>query len=347
MATLVELDDDSFWEHVYDMDHKGGGDRPRGALLAKQAVAAGKGKRPADSHSDGRNSKRPRVATEEEYRRLQHKVDVLRTKLREAESKLCDLGGTIHRDALSLRLSFLSHQIEDREARKGKAKNAGENLLCGSLKHPYGFKVADEDVIEQVRALRTRIADLIRDHCPGLSAANIIRMMQGLCWKELRRVIFDASSTYWANDFGASMSEWFERTRDPAVRHWPRLLPELHEQRARMATFLDRLHGDPNVERDARAVVKIFGHHITGGKSLVARSNWGRFLQDGLEIVHLAADLDIVLRRSLSDFRLRIVNGDDDQAPRLLVVERYGNAGGDDYSTVVELVSVELGDAAA
>jgi hypothetical protein len=112
-----------------------------------------------------------------------------------------------------------------------------------------------------------------------------------------------------------------------------------------MATLLDRLNSSPNPERDAFMVATIFGPVITRPDSPVPDNRWwGEYLEEALKILHLAADLDLMFRRSLSDWsispsqkELKKMNLE----PRNLVeygLDRRGDQDCENYDTLVSVV---------
>lgn len=79
--------------------------------------------------------------------------------------------------------------------------------------------------------------------------------------------------------------------------HFPELLPEMHELRARMATFIDHVHGGPTWDQHAQALDDVFGKEI-------AKMVWDNekvqheYLKRALKIIEAAFDLVVKLKRS-------------------------------------------------
>ncbi|KAK3319070.1 hypothetical protein B0H66DRAFT_558701 [Apodospora peruviana] len=79
----------------------------------------------------------------------------------------------------------------------------------------------------------------------------------------------------------------------------------MHEMRARIATFLDRLHNSDHrfaATPDAETVNNIFGK--SGVLHLIEPINIDTFLGQAIEVLYMATDLDTMFRRSLPDWRL-------------------------------------------
>ncbi|KAL2126506.1 hypothetical protein VTI74DRAFT_790 [Chaetomium olivicolor] len=93
--------------------------------------------------------------------------------------------------------------------------------------------------------------------------------------------------------------------------------------RARTATLIDRLEGGPDTGQDAEVVFRIFGSHNTGPGPAVPEAKQERLLEDALDLAHLAADVDLMFRRS--------------------DLYRYSDADGETYGAGDELVGMEPG----
>lgn len=84
--------------------------------------------------------------------------------------------------------------------------------------------------------------------------------------------------------------------------HFPELLPEMHELRARMMSFLDLVHGEPTWDQDLQALDHVFGMHFSkmvGGDDPKKQND---YLQRALEIIHKAFDLVVKVKRSKESY---------------------------------------------
>lgn len=99
--------------------------------------------------------------------------------------------------------------------------------------------------------------------------------------------------------------------------NFPELLPEMHELRARMATFLDRVHGDLSWDQHAQALDDVFGREIAlmVGDDPV---NQNGYLTGALGIVQDAFDLAIKLKRARADWVFVREGGEDGTRKRQL-----------------------------
>ncbi|GAB1319169.1 3-hydroxybutyryl-CoA dehydrogenase [Madurella fahalii] len=297
------LDNDLFWSYVYEMDSRQATERARSSLPAKPAAASSgrrQGKRRTDNESEGESAKKRRRATAKDSRDEQDGAEQTWSEMRKAEAEFGELGNTICHDYSPKQLSMESARRTSKD--KPKVEPPDEGLVADLVSRPYRYKVVDEDIIDRFEQLRYKIRELCgvggrRSH--PTAPEKILK----LCWERLRDLIFSASSPYWAGSFGASMFQWFERMADDTARDSPRLL-EINEYRARMTTLLYYLRGSPSPEQDAYTVAKIFGPAITARDSRIPKAWRYRFLSDALDILHLAADLDMMFRRSLSNFRI-------------------------------------------
>lgn len=82
---------------------------------------------------------------------------------------------------------------------------------------------------------------------------------------------------------------------------FPELLPGMHELRARMASFIDFLHGGTSFDQDAQAADDVFGKEIC---RMVGDGPRGQnsYLQQVIRIIHNAFDLVVKLKRSKADW---------------------------------------------
>jgi len=118
-------------------------------------------------------------------------------------------------------------------------------------------------------------------------------LLEAYLWSRLQDIIFDLGSTYqWCHEFGAFHFCYLREAELRVLGEYPELLPRLREYRARFATLVDRLHHDPDADRDAQVVHYVFGHGLVRlVKDPVA------YAADALAIIHDAADLDVKIRR--------------------------------------------------
>ncbi|KAM7185317.1 hypothetical protein V8F20_011850 [Naviculisporaceae sp. PSN 640] len=153
---------------------------------------------------------------------------------------------------------------------------------------------------------------------------HVVPLLEGYIWWRLQRYIFDAPlndwnsrpyakqsaggptpgaqvPTLWSTGFGPAFFCYFQEIRDPVLKVWPEMLGQLNELRARVATFLDRLHGDPDWDVQVQAIDDIFGKNLM---DFVAPEMYGQYLRGALEVVDASLQLDRMFRRSVGDWRM-------------------------------------------
>ncbi|SPQ20145.1 f73b7325-98f3-46ea-ad06-1720c64925f3 [Thermothielavioides terrestris] len=248
-------------------------------------------------------------------------------------------------------------QVQDSFSTVISAKNhkivKGGHITDGTWDFLYGYQPTDAQVVEKFKELRDAIEKFASKYFLGGRKSLLAVKMKSRCWEALESEIFCAESPYWAGQIGADMATWFRDMKHEVEKDAPGLLLHFHEQRARMATLLERFEGRSSAEKDARVVAAAFGPYITARHTPVDKRDWESLLADGLNIVHKAADLDLMFRRSVADYGLS-----PDEAQRAskgfkrnarfgichFGLYRDGRPLPDGYDTKpVELVQMELG----
>lgn len=183
------------------------------------------------------------------------------------------------------------------------------------------FKTAEGDLLPGLEYV-------CKDKTPFITGSSkpfhLIPLFEGYIWWRLQRYIFDAPlgdwgsrpyakrreggpwpgpavPTLWSAGFGPAFFAYFHEVRDHVREVWPEMLAQLNELRARLATFMDRLHGDPEWDIQVQAIDDVFGKNLI---AFVEPFKYNKYLRDALAIVDSALQLDRMFRRSISDWRL-------------------------------------------
>ncbi|KAK3390830.1 hypothetical protein B0H63DRAFT_508083 [Podospora didyma] len=243
-----------------------------------------------------------------------------------------------------------------------------KSVLAECLGHPYSYGISDEKMGKMWRELNTKVQDLLVDHftfpflktliddervgpvlrkitahperCVGHKLEEYQLLLEYV-WHQIYDTVFATTGKLWSGKFGPPFFEYFDMLQRCAFDNFPEFLPEVIDLRARIATILDRLHGDPNPERNAKAITEIFwGKRIA--KLIPDEKKQDSYLSGGLEVVELAVKIDIAMRRFKPHWHIsrawvsegtgrRFRRGVDGASPAAAGLHRWGDETGKNY----------------
>ncbi|KAK4213293.1 3-hydroxybutyryl-CoA dehydrogenase [Rhypophila decipiens] len=108
--------------------------------------------------------------------------------------------------------------------------------------------------------------------------------------------------TPWGVGFGPALFAYFGEAKGIIKKQFPAMLGQLHLLRAKLASFLHRIHAEPEWVVQVKAINDVLGKQLV---RFVKEDNVTRYLDEALEIVETAMDLDVRMRRSLADWEMR------------------------------------------
>ncbi|KAM7216335.1 hypothetical protein V8F06_008257 [Rhypophila decipiens] len=108
--------------------------------------------------------------------------------------------------------------------------------------------------------------------------------------------------TTWGVGFGPALFAYFGEAKSIIKKEFPAMLAQLHLLRAKLASYLYRMHAEPEWVVQVKAINDVLGKQLV---RFVKEDNVTRYLNEALEIVHSAMDLDVRMRRSLADWEMR------------------------------------------
>ncbi|KAK3323691.1 hypothetical protein B0T19DRAFT_426723 [Cercophora scortea] len=158
----------------------------------------------------------------------------------------------------------------------------------------------------QMYPLPERVKEIIREYLsPYLDDLDDEEhrplLMDAFIWHELRRHIFTPTSKYWSSVAASVIGRYLNDMKTTLKKNHPDILPTLHWVRAALGEFFFKVEGDTTAADDEVLFQSVFDNDIS---SLVAKKHRPAFIQDALNIIGAAGDLELVFRRSLPDWIL-------------------------------------------